>query len=57
MLILNIKSGERAVFYSNGAKLGEMVVLKDGKKLTRIGFEFPESIKILRKELLEPITD
>lgn len=65
MLVLSRKHNERISVIVDGKKIGEICVVKfkpgaDGRLAcggVRLGFEFPQNVKILRTELEQTIAE
>jgi carbon storage regulator CsrA len=53
MLVLSRKTGESVVLRDeNGKEIGSVIVVRIGPNNTRLGFEFPKHIAIVRGELI-----
>ena len=54
MLVIRMLDGESVVLLdSSGNPLGEVVLLPRGEDTTKLGFNFPKSIQIVRKKLYD----
>ncbi len=54
MLVVRMLDGESVMLLdSEGKPLGEVVLLPRGENVTKLGFNFPKSIQIVRKKLYD----
>jgi sRNA-binding carbon storage regulator CsrA len=52
MLVLQLRAGQKINFYQNNKELGCVKYLKLEDGIISLGFDLPQSIKILRAELV-----
>lgn len=57
MLALSRKKGEEVQVTLPDGRVGRVVLLDVDRNKVRIGFDFPDDVKLLRSELIEKIRE